>query len=220
MHATRAARRVGDRSSVGARASSGASTTTLARGGGSGRIDGCSASSQFIGSPAAQSMRSVKALSQCPQSSCAQSSCAQRWAGSFHTTERAQSSRRRESSTAIPAPRPLRAGQWPKCHSAGFSQCRCAAGRKSRVSFHLRVFLAREERAFMPGYTDKSRKYLRLADEQTHRAEAALGAKSKSMYLQLAKQYRDLAEQIDDPAHWRARPMPADKSKKGTPGAD
>ena len=73
----------------------------------------------------------------------------------------------------------------------------------------------------MPGYTDKSRRYLRLADEQTHRAEAALGAKSKSMYLQLAKQYRDLAEQIDDPAQWRARPTPADKSRKGgTPGAE
>jgi hypothetical protein len=68
----------------------------------------------------------------------------------------------------------------------------------------------------MPGYTDKSRKYLRLADEQTHRAEAALSATSKSMYLQLAKQYRDLAGQIDDPAQWRARPAPADKSKKGS----
>jgi hypothetical protein len=68
----------------------------------------------------------------------------------------------------------------------------------------------------MPGYTDKSRRYLRIADEHTHRAEAALGASSKSMFLQLAKQYRDLAEQIDDPAQWRARPMPLDKSKKGS----
>jgi hypothetical protein len=65
----------------------------------------------------------------------------------------------------------------------------------------------------MPGYTDKSRKYLRLADEQTHRAEAALSARSRSMFLQLARQYRDLAEQIDDPAQWRARRMPSDKSK-------
>jgi hypothetical protein len=67
----------------------------------------------------------------------------------------------------------------------------------------------------MPGYTDKSRRYLRLADEQTHRAEAALSERSKSMYLQLAKQYRDLAEQIDDPAQWRARPTPAQKPRKG-----
>jgi hypothetical protein len=32
----------------------------------------------------------------------------------------------------------------------------------------------------MPGYTDKSRRYLRLADVQMHRAEAALGATLKS----------------------------------------
>jgi hypothetical protein len=57
----------------------------------------------------------------------------------------------------------------------------------------------------MPGYTDKSRRYLRLAGEHTHRAEAALSAKSRSMYLQLANQYRDLAEQLDDPARWRTR---------------
>jgi hypothetical protein len=68
----------------------------------------------------------------------------------------------------------------------------------------------------MPGYTDKSRRYLRLADEHTHRAEAALGARSKSMFLQLAERYRELAGQIDDPAQWRARPVPSDKSKKGS----
>jgi hypothetical protein len=60
----------------------------------------------------------------------------------------------------------------------------------------------------MPGYTDKSRRFLRLADEHTHRAEAALSPKSRSTYLQLANQYRELAEQIDDPARWRTRPMP------------
>jgi hypothetical protein len=68
----------------------------------------------------------------------------------------------------------------------------------------------------MPGYTDKSRRYLRIADEHTYRAEAALSPTSKSMFLQLAKQYRELAEQIDDPAQWRARPMASDKSKKGS----
>jgi hypothetical protein len=64
----------------------------------------------------------------------------------------------------------------------------------------------------MPGYTDKSRRYLRIAGEHTHRAEAALGPRSKSVFLQLAQQYRDLAGQIDDPAQWRARPMPFHKS--------
>jgi hypothetical protein len=60
----------------------------------------------------------------------------------------------------------------------------------------------------MPGYTDKSRRFLRLADEHTHRAEAALSPKSRSTYLLLAHQYRELAEQIDDPARWRTRSMP------------
>jgi hypothetical protein len=60
----------------------------------------------------------------------------------------------------------------------------------------------------MPGYTDKSRRFLRLAGEHIHRAEAALSPKSRSTYLQLAHQYRELAEQIDDPARWRIRPMP------------
>ncbi len=61
------------------------------------------------------------------------------------------------------------------------------------------------EESVMPGYSDKSRRYLRLADEQTHRAEAARGPKSRWMYLQLANQYRELAEQLDDPARWRTR---------------
>jgi len=65
----------------------------------------------------------------------------------------------------------------------------------------------------MPGYTDKSRKYLRLADEQAYRAEVALSSRSKSVYLQLAKQYRERAEQLDDPAQWRVRPLPLVKSK-------
>jgi hypothetical protein len=75
--------------------------------------------------------------------------------------------------------------------------------------------LASEVR-FMPGYTDKSRKYLRTADEHTHRAEAALSPQSKSMFLQLARQYRDLAQQIDNPAQWRPRPVSLEKSKKGS----
>jgi hypothetical protein len=65
----------------------------------------------------------------------------------------------------------------------------------------------------MPGYTDKSRRYLRLADEQTHRAQTALGAHTRSMFLALARQYRELAGQIDDPARWRARAAPAGSSR-------
>ena len=57
----------------------------------------------------------------------------------------------------------------------------------------------------MPGYTDRSRRYLRIADEHTCRAEAALSARSKSMFLELARYYRGMAQKIDDPAQWRAR---------------
>jgi hypothetical protein len=67
----------------------------------------------------------------------------------------------------------------------------------------------------MPGYTDKSRRYLRIADEHTHRAESAHNPRSKLTFLQLAKRYRELAEQIDNPARWRTRSMPLDKSRKG-----
>ena len=67
----------------------------------------------------------------------------------------------------------------------------------------------------MPGYTDKSRRYLRLADEQMHRAEAALGARSRSMFLALAQRYRELASEIDDPAQWRAHAAASAKSKHG-----
>jgi hypothetical protein len=57
----------------------------------------------------------------------------------------------------------------------------------------------------MPGYTDKSRRYLRLAGEQMHRAEAALAPQARSMFLALARQYRELASRIDDPANWRVK---------------
>jgi hypothetical protein len=69
----------------------------------------------------------------------------------------------------------------------------------------------------MPGYTDKSRRYLRLADEQIHRAEAALGPRARSMFLALAQRYREMAGQIDDPAQWRVRALAValDKPKNG-----
>ena len=59
----------------------------------------------------------------------------------------------------------------------------------------------------MPGYTDKSRKYLRIADEHACRAEAALTPRAKSTFLQLAQQYRAMAGLIDDPAQWRGEPQ-------------
>jgi hypothetical protein len=67
----------------------------------------------------------------------------------------------------------------------------------------------------MPGYTDKSRRYLRLADEQMHRAEAALGPRARSMFLALAQRYREMAGHIDDPAQWRVRALAVHKPKNG-----
>jgi len=51
----------------------------------------------------------------------------------------------------------------------------------------------------MPGCTDKSRQYLRLAVENYKRAGAAESPELKAKFSEIAAQYRDLALQIDDP---------------------
>ena len=56
----------------------------------------------------------------------------------------------------------------------------------------------------MPGYTDKSRQYLRLAVENYKRAGAAESPELKAKFCEIAARYRDLALQMDDPAEWRA----------------
>ena len=63
----------------------------------------------------------------------------------------------------------------------------------------------------MPGYTDKSRRYLRLAAENDLRAAGTDNVKLKALFLQ---QYRDLALQIDDPEQWRAKMIAANRTKK------
>jgi hypothetical protein len=57
----------------------------------------------------------------------------------------------------------------------------------------------------MPGYTEKSRRYLRLAVENDRRASTAMDPKLKATFIQIAAQYRHLAEQIDDPKTWLAK---------------
>src|SRR5262249_46609452 len=96
-----------------------------------------------------------------------------------------------------------------KCHRMRFLQRRTPAARERRYAYPGCVGGGR----VMPGYTDKSRRYLRLADEQTHRAQTALCAHTRSMFLALARQYRELAGQIDDPARWRVRMAPAGSSR-------
>ena len=55
----------------------------------------------------------------------------------------------------------------------------------------------------MPGYTDKSRQYLRLAVENYKRADATDNPELKARFMKIAAEYRDLALEIDDPAQWR-----------------
>jgi hypothetical protein len=57
----------------------------------------------------------------------------------------------------------------------------------------------------MAGYTDKSRRYLRWAAANERRAASAHGREFKTMLLWVAAQYRDLAEQTDNPERWRAK---------------
>jgi hypothetical protein len=52
---------------------------------------------------------------------------------------------------------------------------------------------------------DKSRRYLRWAAANEERAANAYDEELKTLFLRIAAQYRDLAEQIDDPEQWRAK---------------
>ena len=57
----------------------------------------------------------------------------------------------------------------------------------------------------MAGETDKSRRYLRWAAANEGRAARAYNEEVKTLFLRIAAQYRDLAEQIDDPQQWRTK---------------
>ena len=57
----------------------------------------------------------------------------------------------------------------------------------------------------MPGYTDQSRRYLRLAVENYKRANATEDPELKAKFIETAAGYSDLALQIDDPKQWQAK---------------
>ena len=57
----------------------------------------------------------------------------------------------------------------------------------------------------MPGSTEKSKRYLWLAIENERRAATTSHRALKSLFLGLASEYRELAQQIDDPVQWRAK---------------
>jgi len=46
---------------------------------------------------------------------------------------------------------------------------------------------------------------LRWAAANEQRAASAYNVELKTLFLQIAAQYRDLAEQLDDPEQWRAK---------------
>jgi hypothetical protein len=66
----------------------------------------------------------------------------------------------------------------------------------------------------MPGYTDQSRKYLRLAVVNYQRAGDCDSPEAKAKFFELARQYADLALQLDDPAGWYAKHADAANPKK------
>jgi hypothetical protein len=57
----------------------------------------------------------------------------------------------------------------------------------------------------MPGYTDQSRRYLRLAVENYKRANATKDPELNAKFIETAAGYSDLALQIDDPPQWEAK---------------
>ena len=57
----------------------------------------------------------------------------------------------------------------------------------------------------MAGKKDKARRYLRWAALNARRAAEAYNGDLKTLFLQIAAQYRDLAEQIAYPEQWQAK---------------
>jgi hypothetical protein len=66
----------------------------------------------------------------------------------------------------------------------------------------------------MPGYTDKSRGYLRLAVENYKRSSSTEDPGLKRKLLEIAAGYRDLALQIDDSEKWRANLIESREAKQ------
>ncbi len=52
---------------------------------------------------------------------------------------------------------------------------------------------------------DKARRYLRWATLNERRAAEAYNGDLKTLFLQIAAQYRDLAGQTADPEQWQAK---------------
>ncbi|MDQ1454317.1 MAG: hypothetical protein QOK38_4183 [Acidobacteriaceae bacterium] len=73
---------------------------------------------------------------------------------------------------------------------------------------------ARHSERAIPGYTDRSRRYLRLAAEHEKRSADAQSLELKAKFLEVAAQYRELALQLDDPEKWRANLIESSEAKQ------
>ena len=57
----------------------------------------------------------------------------------------------------------------------------------------------------MPENTEKSKRYLWLARENERRAAQTSHPPLKALFVELASEYRNSAEQVNDPVRWRAK---------------
>jgi hypothetical protein len=57
----------------------------------------------------------------------------------------------------------------------------------------------------MPENAEKARRYLSLASENERRASETSHPALKALFLELASEYRNMAQQIDDPVRRRAK---------------
>jgi hypothetical protein len=87
-------------------------------------------------------------------------------------------------------------GRRPPAGALAYEPCQ---DRSIRGNFSKVISLGSLQTETMPGYTNKSRRYLHLAAANERRAASAYDEKLKTVFLRIAAEYRDLAEQIDDP---------------------
>src|SRR5262245_35640106 len=64
----------------------------------------------------------------------------------------------------------------------------------------------------MLGNMEKAQRYLWLASQNDRRASETSHPPLKALFLKLASEYRNMAQQIDDPARWRAKHVASEAS--------
>jgi hypothetical protein len=67
----------------------------------------------------------------------------------------------------------------------------------------------------MLGNMEKAKRYLWLASENERRASETSHPPLKALFLNLASEYRNMAQQIDDPGRWRAKHVALEAQASG-----